>query len=85
MYVCIAHTSGVLKGVHAVLKGRGVNACGMNTEKKKETLGSHPDFKNKKSKVKLFFHQSERRVKMLPAHVQYAVLQGNKFSLVFGL
>ena len=40
---------GIPKGLCAVLEERGINTKGMNADKMREILGSHPDFRNEKN------------------------------------
>ena len=42
---------GIPKGLHAVLEERGINTKGMNADKMREILGSHPDFRNEKNRI----------------------------------
>jgi hypothetical protein len=39
-----------------VLQERGIDICGMTATQMKEVLGSHPDFKDQKSKVEIFLN-----------------------------
>jgi len=48
------YSNGVPKGLCVVLQERGVNTNGMDAEKMREILGSHPDFKFEKSRVERF-------------------------------
>ena len=48
--------SGVPKGMRLVLHERGIDTHGMTVTQMKKVLGSHPDFKNQKSKVKIFLN-----------------------------
>ena len=57
---------GVAKGLRVVLEERGVNTQGMNGDKMKEILGSHPDFKNEKSRVERFLMEKQHIVYLLP-------------------
>ena len=45
---------GITKGMKQILKERGVNTRGMMVARMREVLGSHPDFKDQKSKVEIF-------------------------------
>lgn len=57
---------GVPKGLRVVLEERGVDTRGMNGEKMREVLGSHPDFKNEKSRVERFLMDKQHIVYLLP-------------------
>ena len=48
------YSLGIPKGMRAILEERGVNTRGMNGDKIREVLGSHPDFKNEKSSIERF-------------------------------
>ena len=52
---------GVPKGLRAVLEERGVNTKGMNAEEMREILGSHPDFRDEKSRVEKFLSEKRDR------------------------
>lgn len=54
---------GIPKGMHVILEERGINTKGMNADKMREILGSHPDFKNEKSRIE--------RLLMLFGHIAY--------------
>ena len=45
---------GIPKGLRRVLEERGVNTRGMGADKMRAILGSHPDLKNKKSRIERF-------------------------------
>ena len=45
---------GIPEGLHVVLKERGVNTRGMKAEEMRDTLASHADFKNEKTRVERF-------------------------------
>ena len=60
------YSLGIPKGLRAVLEERGVNTKGMNADKMRETLGSHNDFKNEKSRVEQFLFERGHIVYMLP-------------------
>ena len=42
---------GISKGFCAVLEERGINRKGMNADKMREILGSHPNFRNEKNRI----------------------------------
>ena len=48
------YSLGIPKGMRAVLEERWINTRNMNADKMREVLGSHPDFKNKKSTMERF-------------------------------
>ena len=44
------------QGMKQVWEETGVDTCGMTTSCMKQVLGSHPDFKDQKSKVEIFLN-----------------------------
>ena len=58
---------GVAKGTRIVLEERGIDTRNMNAEKMRKVLGSHPDFKNEKSRIERFLVEEKRHIMvMLP-------------------
>lgn len=63
----VNYSLGIPKGTRQVLKERGVNTRGMKAEDMRKVLGSHPDFKNKKSSIEQFLVEEKGHiVYMLP-------------------
>ena len=63
------YSLGVPKGLRVVLEERGVNTRSMSADEMRETLASHPDFKNEKSRVERFLMEEKRHiVYMLPKY-----------------
>ena len=58
--------SGVPKGMRLVLHERGIDTRGMTATQMKKVLGSHPDFKNQKSKVEIFLNSKGHIAYFLP-------------------
>lgn len=57
---------GVPKGLRAVLQERGVDTSGMNADAMRTALGSHPDFKQQKTRVEDFLHERGHITILLP-------------------
>ena len=58
----------VPKGLHVALEERGVDTHNMNADQMRAVLGSHPDFKNEKSRVEQFLMEKEHIVYLLPKY-----------------
>lgn len=59
---------GIPKGLQVVLEERGIDISGMNGNKMREVLKSHPDFKNEKRKI-------ERLLTDEHGHIAYFLLK----------
>ena len=58
--------NGIPKGMKQVLEERGVDTRGMTAARMKEIIGSHPDFKDQKSKVEVFLNSKGHLAYFLP-------------------
>lgn len=58
----INYSLGIPKGMCAALEERGTKPRNMNGNKMREALGSHPDFKNKKSTIDWFLGEEKGHV-----------------------
>lgn len=62
------YSNGVAKGLRVVLEERGVNTNGMDGDKMRQVLGSHPDFKHEKSRIERFLSERGHIVYLLPKY-----------------
>ena len=63
----MVNSAGIPKGLRVVLEERGIDTRGMTAEKMREVLGTHPDFKNEKSRIERFLTEEKGYiVYMLP-------------------
>ena len=56
------YSVGIPKGMRVIVKERGVNTHGMNADKMREVLGSHPDFKNEKASIERFLEAEKGHI-----------------------
>ena len=56
------YPNGVPKGLRVVLEFRGVNTKGMNADKMREILRSHPDFQNEVSRIERLLTEEYRHI-----------------------
>ena len=65
---------GILQEMRVVLEERGVNTRGMNTDKMRTDLDSHPDFKNKKSLTMIGRYSMEEKCHVHRIHAPKILL-----------
>ena len=64
---------GIPKGLQVVLEEQGIDTSGMNENKMREVLKSHPDFKNEKCKIEKC--KIERLLTDEHGHIAYFLLK----------
>ena len=80
---------GIPKGMKIVLEERGINTKGMNADRMREILRSHPDFKNEKNRIERLLTEHGHIAYFLPKYhcelnpIERVWAQAKKYSKAY--